>query len=400
MGDSLSRLVAPLLLLLTLSCGWPLRLAAQEPATKPAAPSPALEERKSLFPNVDVYLPEGDLNFKLNRLVNKAFFEGQFKYNFVNGDLTAFLRYRYYGFLRTYQITFFDAVEFADIEKFSGDFQRVRGALLLVEWPHDYHHRTFLLSELDGITSNKQELRFDNGQTNTFVRLGYQIGTPDDSRSNAVVGERRAEVEHLFSPYRQIGPGDAGLTTALTYGFDFVGGDFDYAKVELEGLKRFELPHGLFLFGRLRGGTFLAKKRRELPGEMGLLPLDLYAVPRNEFFSLDGRSALKGLASKRSGSELLLTTWELFTPWFTEESRRLLGLDWHTWYWVLYTGAGTTGLNRDVYSDLSGYVPDVGIGFESSLSLRKYAFFLSGVIARAFEKEGGFEARISIKSYH
>jgi len=34
-----------------------------------------------------------------------AFFEGQVKYNFVKGDITAFLRYRYYGYRRTYRLS-------------------------------------------------------------------------------------------------------------------------------------------------------------------------------------------------------------------------------------------------------------------------------------------------------
>src|SRR6478672_2818871 len=68
-------------------------LEAGEPVAKP------IEER--LLPKLDIYFPEGDLDLKVNRLVNKTFFEGQVKYNFINGDITAFLRYRYYGERRT-----------------------------------------------------------------------------------------------------------------------------------------------------------------------------------------------------------------------------------------------------------------------------------------------------------
>src|SRR5947208_7932970 len=50
------------------------------------------------LPRLDVYFPEGDLDLRISHLINKTFFEGQVKYNFVNGDITAFLRYRYYGF--------------------------------------------------------------------------------------------------------------------------------------------------------------------------------------------------------------------------------------------------------------------------------------------------------------
>ncbi|MGH2625578.1 MAG: hypothetical protein ACRDHY_02870, partial [Anaerolineales bacterium] len=69
-------------------------------------------------------------------------------------------------------------------------------------------------------------------------------------------------------------------------------------------------------------------------------------------------------------------------------------------YWVLYAGAGTVGFDREVYTQLSDYVPDVGVGFESSFQLRrKYTFFLSGVVAQALKGDGGVEAHISVKSY-
>ena len=73
------------------------------PAPRPEAPPPpppAQEEdegRRPLYPKVDIFFPEGDFDFRLSRLVKNAFFEGQFKYNFVKGDIAAFLRYRYYG---------------------------------------------------------------------------------------------------------------------------------------------------------------------------------------------------------------------------------------------------------------------------------------------------------------
>lgn len=151
----------------------------EEPRPKPP------EER--YLPRLDVYFPEGDLDLRVNRLVNKVFFEGQVKYNFVKGDISAFLRYRYYGYQRTAQFTVFDSIEFEDVEEFSSDFDRVRGTLLLMQWPHSFRQRTFLLAELDRISSNKEReveiLRL--GRTNTFLRFGYQLGTPEDARSNA-----------------------------------------------------------------------------------------------------------------------------------------------------------------------------------------------------------------------
>src|SRR4030095_11343531 len=88
----------------------------EEPRPKPP------EER--YLPRLDVYFPEGDLDLRVNRLVNKVFFEGQVKYNFVKGDISAFLRYRYYGYQRTYRLTLFDAVETPGVEQLYGRLLR------------------------------------------------------------------------------------------------------------------------------------------------------------------------------------------------------------------------------------------------------------------------------------
>ncbi|HEX2251848.1 MAG TPA: hypothetical protein VHQ65_01110 [Thermoanaerobaculia bacterium] len=377
---------------------------AEPSSAEPDPPPPEGESglpatREGFLPRLDVFIPEGDLDLRVSRLANKVLFEGQVKYNFIDGDITAFLRYRYYGYQRTYQVTAFDAVEFDGVEERSDEFERVRGFLLLTQWPHDYHHRTYLLAEVDRITSNKEVLRFDTNKTNTFLRAGYQIGTPNDPRSNAIVGERRAQVDQLFTAARDIGPGDFGLTSALTYGFDFTGGDFDYVKVEFEGLKRFELPRRLFVVGRLHGGTFLDKENRVLPAIEEPEEADGFTIPRSELFRLDGRENLIGVSERVRGTEQLYTTWELFYPWFTNQERRFLRLDWQNWYWILYGGYGMTGFDRDLFTDLDQWVPDLGIGFESSFRLKKYTFFLSGVIAQALEGEGDVEAKLSIKSY-
>ena len=405
-------------------CAWAALapLQAQPPAPPPQAqaqtqdqnqtpagdPSSAAAEgdsnsgQEQLFPRLDVYLPEGELDIRLNRLVKKVFVEGQVKYNFVNGDISAFLRYRYYGFSRTYQLSVFDQIEFESLERFSNQFDRTRGILLLTEWPQTYNRRMFALTELDRITSNKQSFVFDNGKTNTFVRLGYQIGTPNDERSNAIVGESRARIEHLFTAFRQIGPGDAGLTGALTWGTDLVLGDFDYLKAELSGIKRFELPRGAFLFGRIHAGTFLEKKLldRNLEETPSLPITGRYSIPREEYFRLDGRDNLKGLDHNLSGTDEIHGTWEVLFPWFVRESRPALKLDWRNWYWVFYTGAGTIGFDRQVVSQLGDYVEDVGVGFESSFRLKNFQFFFSGLVAQAFNAEGGPSVRFALKSYH
>jgi len=384
--------------------------AAPAPATPPPAPAgetaegqPPKAREEPFLPRLEVLFPEGDLDLRVNRLINKVFFEGQVKYNFINGDISAFLRYRYYGYQRTTQFTVFDTIEFQEVQKFSSDFDRVRGTLLLMQWPHSYHQRTFGLVELDRISSNKEDtieiLRL--GRTNTFVRFGYQLGTPEDSRSNAIVGESRARIERLFTAYREIGPGGAGFTGAVTYGFGFGVGDFDYVKLEAEALKRLDVSARTFVIGRVHAGSFLRKSLRE-PSELPQRhdQLDLYSIPRSEAFRLDGRENLKGVGEKLRGTEELHATTEYFIPWFINASHDFLRLEWQNWYWILYAGAGTVGFERAVYSDLGGYIPDAGIGFESSFKLKKYRFFLSGIVAQALKGTGGVEARISVKSYH
>lgn len=365
----------------------------QDEAVRQGAP------RGGYLPRIDVFFPEGDLDLRVNRLVDKVFFEGQVQYNFVDGDISAFLRYRYYGFRRTYQITGFDSVEFEGLEELEDEFERTRGFLVLTEWPFDYHRRAFFLAEIDRIISNKEALRFDNNRTNTFLRLGYQLGTPNDSRSNAIIGERRAEIRRLFTAYREIGPGGAGFTAGLTWGFDFGPGNYDYVKLEMDTLRRFDLPFGgNFLVGRLHGGSFVHKRFKPAADE--LQPPDRYTIPRAELFRLDGRDNLKGVSDRVRGTEQLYGTLEWVHPWFVGEKRHAVWLDWDSWYWIFYAGLGTAGFDGDVYGDLSGYYPDVGIGFESSFRHRKYTFFLSGIVARAFEGEGDVEAKLSIKSYH
>ena len=366
-----------------------------------AAPTSVDEEAEGeevAFPNLDLYLPEGELDLRLNRLVRKAFFEGQVRYNFVKGDITAFLRYRYYGYRRTYQLGFFDAIDFRSVEQLNNDFERTRGGLMLMQWPFDYHSRSFLLTEVDRITSNKPEFLFSTNRTNTFVRVGYQLGTPDDQRSNAIVGERRAQVEELFTAHREIGPHGAGVTGAATWGFDYLGGDFSYVKLELEGLKRLDLFGDTFLVSRIHAGSFPLKKR--LRPEPVVFPGDVYAIPVAELFKLDGRSRLKGLSETTRGTEEIHSTAELFVPWFLRERRRALGIEWNSVYGVLYGGVGTIGFDRNIYTDLGSYVADSGVGFEAAIHVHGYPLFLSGIVAKAWDGQSTPQLHLSVKSYH
>lgn len=369
--------------------------APAEPAPQPVPAPPA--ERETLLPDLDFYFPEGELDFRLNKLLKGSFYEGQLRYDFVKGDIEAFLRYRYYGYNRIYQLGLFDAVEFEPIEKGSNDFERTRGGLVLLQWPVDYHNRLFLLGEVDRISSNKEEFQFTTNKTDSFFRFGYQLGTPDDVRLNAIVGETRAQRRTLFTAHREIGPSSAGFSAALTYGFDAFLGDFDYAKLELAGLKRFRLGPRAFIVWRAHAGTFPRKEivRPELKDDSP----DRYSIPRGEFFRLDGRDALKGLQRDLRGTDERHTTLELFIPWFLDESRPALGVEWTSWYWILYGGYGAIGFDAADVEDTANYLTDVGIGFETSFTLKDYTIFIGGVAAYVLDLSDGIEARFSVKAY-
>ena len=82
-----------------------------------------------------------------------------------------------------------------------------------MEWPHDYNNRTFFLTEVDvsanrGTAAGRTASWCAGTKTDTFIRLGYQLGTPDEGRSSAIAGETRARTERLFSAFREFGPGD------------------------------------------------------------------------------------------------------------------------------------------------------------------------------------------------
>jgi hypothetical protein len=376
-------------------------LVAQDLEPPAESPPPAVStpvERETLLPNLDFYFPEGELEFRLNTLVKGSFYEGQIRYNFVKGDIEAFLRYKYYGRENVYQLGLFDSVEFEPIEKASNDFERTRGGLFLLRRPLDYHNRLFLLFEVDRITSSKQEFQFTTNKTDTFVRFGYQLGTPDDVRLNAIVGETRAERRNLFTAHRRIGPASAGFSAALTWGFEALLGDFDFVKLELGGLKRFRLGADAFVVLRAHGGTFLRKAVARPLAELD--STDRYSIPRGEYFRLDGRDNLKGLQEKLRGTEELHATTELFLPWFLNSNRKALGVDWDSWYWILYGGYGTIGFDRDELSKSANYLTDVGVGFETSFRLKDYVFFIAGVVAHIVDTDDGVEARFDVKALH
>src|SRR5437660_324506 len=82
------------------------------PAPPMTTPPPVSADRRDAFPSVNVYLPEGQASIRLRKLIKNVLFESQIDYRFVNGDISTFLRYKYYAQNFTYKIGVFDSIGF------------------------------------------------------------------------------------------------------------------------------------------------------------------------------------------------------------------------------------------------------------------------------------------------
>lgn len=407
------RSVTTTWVLWALAAGLPALAAAQTAAPESAPPPPPPagatsapatggtetagqdEALERFLPQLDLLFPEGALDLKVSRLINKVLFEGQVRYTFVNGDITAFLRYRYYGDASTTQVEVFDQINFGHLG-LNTTFDRTRGFLVFEEWPRSYTFRTFAMAEVDRLSSNQQSALETNNFTNTFVRLGAQLGTPGDNRTQAIVGDTRSYIPNIFTAVREIGPNQFSFTSALSYGAPV--GAFDYVKLEAEALKRFDLTNSVFLVGRVHLGSFPYSRIAEADAP-ATDPVDRFAIPLDELFNLGGPDNLKGVSSDLIGTQELHNTWELFFPWFVGQDHRVLDTHWQSWYWILYAGVGTLGDSSKAYTDLSSYIPDTGLGFESSVHIWRYRLFVSSIVARALKGSNHLEARLSVRSY-
>ena len=395
------------------------------PPTQPAAPPDVLSdaassayERRDSLPAVNLYLPEGEASVRLRKLIRNVLFESQIDYEFVNGDISTFLRYKYYARNYTYRIGVFDSIEFPDLASQGDDddnYERVRGGLLLVGVPRDYNNRYFFLVQNDQLTFGDLN-RPDNQTSNIYTKVGYQYGTQFDERMNAIVGEQRGRITPVLTAFREIGPQRTGLAAAVTQATNVWSADYTYTKFEAEGLRRFDLTPASFVFSRLHVGTFLS--RNELPASEIPVPRDRdrdgdideddatpewekYAIPQYELFRLGGREALKGIDTNDDtiGTYEVHLTNELFVPIFRNRNYKVGPLYWHTLYGIGYVGTGMVGFRA---SDLTDPVVDVGIGTESAISFGEYDVFLSVIAAQSVVRpdqiEGGTNVRFSIRT--
>ncbi|MFL6245774.1 MAG: hypothetical protein ACJ74H_07095 [Thermoanaerobaculia bacterium] len=390
-----------------------------QPQTTPATTAPgvlsdaasASYERRDSLPSVNIYLPEGEASIRLRKLIRNVLFESQIDYEFVNGDISTFLRYKYYARNYTYRIGVFDSIEFPDITSDSKkEFERVRGGLLLVGVPKDYSNRYFFLLQDDRLTFGDTD-RPDSRKNNIYTKIAYQYGTQFDERMNAIAGEQRGRITPVLTAFRDIGPQRTGLAAAVTQSGRVATGDYTYTKFEAEGLRRFDLTPTSFIFTRLHVGTFLARDKIKPPpvprdrdgdGEVDPTPeWEFYDVPQYELFRLGGREALKSISSGSSGigtQEVHLTN-ELFVPIFRNKSYKVGPLYWNTLYGIGYVGAGAVGFKT---SDLGDPVIDAGIGTESAITFGDYDVYLSILAAQTVQGtdaiDGGTKVRFAIRT--
>ena len=330
------------------------------------------------FPDLNLYLPEGEFDIRVRKLIKNVLFEGQVNYNFVDGDVSTFLRYKYYARNFAYKIGVFDTIEFESIDSGSEDFDRVRGTLLLFDVPREYNRRYVFLLQGDSLAFG-DVTNVDHDQDNVYLKIGYQRGTPFDERLNSIAGETRGRVTPVLTAYREIGPDRLGFAGAITQGFDAIGGDYSYTKVEAEVLKRYDF-RDTFLISRLHVGSFLAKD--EVPGREDFREVEQYSVPRYEYFRLGGRDALKAIDDNIRGSDEIHLSNEYFFPIFRDREIGMWRLTWNDLYGIGYVGGGNVGFDSNVFTDVGEWIADAGLGFEAGLTFRNYEIFLTAIYAR------------------
>ena len=342
-------------------------------------------ELAGFIPRIAVYVPEGQAEIRLSRLVRSSLYETQFEYDFVSGDIEAYLRYKYYGSRQSFTLAAFDRVSFPALESLSLGYDRVRGLSAFVRRPVGLHGRLILLAEVDRFNvsgAKKPHEAADDGRTNLFGKAGFQWGTEDDDFANRISGDPNDRVRNLFTVTRAFGPNGRGLSLGVTYGAPLL--DYEYLKVEGEAVQALDIGRGRVV-GRLHAG-FFPYKPEDPDGEPSTgLP---YRIPAAEYFSLEGRDALRGIRDGPFGTDEVHLTLEGFVPVFVARNAEFLKASWDTLYAVAYAGAGNAGMGREVYTRLGDFRYDAGIGFEVSLRVLRYRVFVSALAARSLGRSG------------
>ena len=316
----------------------------------------------------------------------------QFEYDFVSGDIAAFLRYKYYGASQSFTLSAFDTLSFKPLSSSSLDFERVRGVNGLLRRSLSLDARLLLLGEVDRLTFSKVHQNPDNQRTNVILKGGFQYGIGDDEKSNRISGDPTERIRRLFSAYRTIGAGGRSFSAALTLGTP--AGDFAYLKAEGEGIQVLDLG-GPRLVGRLHVGLFPWRPYGP-PDESSIEKP--FQIPGAEFFHLDGRDALKGAKTTERGVNEVHLTGEGFFPVFESRDISFSRVSLNNFHAVGYLGFGNVGDTGAVFTRLHDYRADVGVGFEASFSYRRYKIFISALAARVIQESGSPRFLLSARS--
>lgn len=371
-------------------------------ATPPLSPTAASGyDRRDALPNINVYLPEGQASIRLRKLIRNVLFESQIDYRFISGDISTFLRYKYYARNFTYKLAIFDTITFGDLtSRDTEEFERVRGGLLLGELPRDYNHRYFGLLQDDRLTFG-DVTEVDNKKNNIYTKFGYQYGTEFDERLNAIVGESRGRLVPVLTAYRELGPQKFSFAAALTESAKIATGDYQYTKLESEAIRRWDVSPTSFVVTRAHIGTFVTKKN--LCGDDSTAePVTCYSIPKYEMFRLGGREALRSVRTRNdisTGIDELHMTNEYFVPVFRNRDFRVGALHFTTAYAIGYMGVGNVGFRTTDLFRVRDFAADAGVGTETALTVRDYDVLLGIVIAHTFhgpEERRGTRYQFSI----
>jgi hypothetical protein len=355
-------------------------------------------DRRDSLPNI--YLADGRASIRLRKLIKNVLFESQIDYKFVTGDISTFLRYKYYAHDFTYKVGVFDEISFGAIGSHTDEFERVRGGLLLFEVPRDYNHRFFTLVQDDRLTFG-DTTRVDNRKNNIYTKLGYQYGTEFDDQLNAIVGESRGRLIPVLTAFRELGPQKFSYAAAVTQAGKISTGDYKYTKLEVEGLRRWDVTATSFIVTRAHVGTFPVKD--DLCKNTPLTPLaECFSIPGYELFNLAGRDALRSLSSTNDvsvGTNEFHLTNEYFIPVFRNRDFRVGAVHFNTAYAIAYAGAGNAGFEYRDLARTRDFAVDAGLGTETALTIRDFEVILSILYAhtlRAPDERKGNKVQFSI----
>ncbi|MEK6371519.1 MAG: hypothetical protein AABO58_02380 [Acidobacteriota bacterium] len=381
------------------------------PPPEPPPPAPAPQpnvlsraaggayDRRDSFPSVNVYLPEGQASIRLKKLIRNVLFESQVDYKFVSGDISTFLRYKYYARQFTYKLGVFDSIEFGDIGQSTEDFTRVRGGLLLLTFPRDYNRRYFALLQNDRLTFG-DVAEVDNRKNNIYMKFGVQYGTEFDERLNAIVGESRGRIVPVLTAFRELGPQKFSVAAAITESAKVATGDYTYTKFETEAIKRWDVSPTSFVVTRAHLGSFPTRGTRDENAPL----IERYAIPSYELFRIGGREALRSISTSKdlgAGTNEIHLINEYFAPVFRNRNYRKWGMNWNTLYAIGYVGTGNVGFEFRDLTRVKDFAVDAGLGTEASIGIRDFNVLLSVLYARTVRDIDGLKGskvRFSIRT--